>query len=141
MTGYIDGFTGFINRDGNERTSLFMAIWNAMERLKTEQEVDVYHTVELIRMIRPQAIIDIVSCYKLLHILAKLWGVSVLLSYLCGEQGVLVWEHPGQGTPVQGACGQGIVAREHPGQGTSYQGVREQVPSRTFSTRCARRFP
>ncbi|XP_067938982.1 receptor-type tyrosine-protein phosphatase T-like [Watersipora subatra] len=46
-------------RDGNERTCLFIAIWNALERLKTDQEVDVFHTVELIRLVRPQAITDL----------------------------------------------------------------------------------
>jgi len=48
-------------RDGNERTGLFLSLYNALDRLKTEQEVDVYHTVELIRMIRPQAVTDTVS--------------------------------------------------------------------------------
>ena len=48
-------------RDGNERTGVFIAVWNSLDRLKTEQQVDVYHTVELMRIVRPQFIVSHVS--------------------------------------------------------------------------------
>lgn len=50
-----------LSSDGNARSGVFMALWNALDRLKTEQEVDVFHTVQLLRMSRPQFIVNSVS--------------------------------------------------------------------------------
>lgn len=64
-----------------------MSVWNSLDRLKTEQEVDVYHTVELIRMIRPQAITDTVSqnhrpriiCYT--RSMVKIYNIQYMYTY------------------------------------------------------------
>ncbi|KAF6028135.1 hypothetical protein EB796_013568 [Bugula neritina] len=50
-----------VDLNGSNRCGLFVSAYNAVEKLKTEQEVDLYNTVLMLRHIRPEFVSDLVS--------------------------------------------------------------------------------
>ena len=49
--------------DGLGRSGCVSTIMSVIERVKTEQTVDVFQTIKLIRAKRPGAVVTLVSCY------------------------------------------------------------------------------
>ncbi len=56
-------------RNGCERSGLFCAALYMIEKLKLDQEVDVFHAVKHVRLSRTQNVQSLVSCNVIFHYL------------------------------------------------------------------------
>ena len=54
----------FFHSDGDGRSGCVSSIMSVIERVKSEQTVDVFQTVKLIRAKRPGAVDTLVSCSR-----------------------------------------------------------------------------
>jgi protein tyrosine phosphatase len=57
--------SSFLYSDGQGRSGTFAALCSVLERVKTEQVVDVFQTVKALRIQRPGLVKDVV-CYEIL---------------------------------------------------------------------------